>query len=107
MKVSDTRAAFSDLISQRAIHKELGLNSPQIRNYRQRIANGDWPSEDLMAQLLDKAGYTRITPARWSPDQSAADKLDDLREKLYYSMQVDLHWTDDMKQLIEDILFDS
>lgn len=61
-----TREAFLKLISQRAIHQELGVESSHIRNYRNMIKDqGKYPSLEKMMELLEKGGYSIKQETQW------------------------------------------
>lgn len=61
-----TREAFEKLISERSVHKKLGIESMQIRTYRNRIKNhNQYPSIELMMELLQKGGFTLLHEMKW------------------------------------------
>ncbi len=61
-----TKEAFLQLISQRAIHQKLGVESSHIRNYRNMIKENDkYPSMEKMMELLEKGGWKAVQEIKW------------------------------------------
>ncbi len=63
-----TREAFKKLISARAVHNQLGISSAAVRHYRADIKKKEWPSTDLMSELLAKAGYKVKQEKLWEKE---------------------------------------
>lgn len=61
-----TKVAFLKLISERGIYKRLELHRGRIGNMKNLIkSNDEYPSEDKMQELLEKAGYKIIQERKW------------------------------------------
>ena len=61
-----TKEAFDKLISERAIHNKLGIDSMNIRTYRNLIkSQGKYPSLELMIELLEKGGFKVVQEMVW------------------------------------------
>ena len=58
------REAFRRMISQRSIHKKLGVESSTVRNLRVNLKKGA-VSEEKMKELLLKAGWQVSTEETW------------------------------------------
>ncbi len=64
-KGQSTKEAFRELISKRAIHHELDIDSGSVRWYRSKIKEDSWPKESTMEEHLEKAGYSIVQHKLW------------------------------------------
>lgn len=55
--MEEINKAFASLISERAIHKKLGITSDLVRKYRQFLKKGKTISTDLKLNLLKTSGW--------------------------------------------------
>lgn len=61
-----TREAFRKLLAERGSFNRVGKSKGEFGAYRDRIKNeGKYPSEALMRQLLEKAGFRIIQERKW------------------------------------------
>ena len=61
-----TAKAFEKMINTRAIHRKLGIDSQQVRNYRNVLKTGLTNiSLDKKIELLEKAGYMVLQEMEW------------------------------------------
>jgi hypothetical protein len=57
MNTSIIDKAFAELISRRAVHQVLGINSDQVRTMRYKLNNGISISTDIKLRWLQKSGW--------------------------------------------------
>ncbi len=61
-----TEQSFAEMIHIRGIHKDLGISSDLVRNYRAHLKKGRNIKLETKTDLLEKAGYDLVQKPKWA-----------------------------------------
>jgi transposase len=64
-KITGTKEAFLELISQRGIYKRLDVSRSTVAGWKRRLAEGELLSLDKMEEILTKAGAKVVHEKIW------------------------------------------
>ena len=64
-KVTGTRNAFAQMITERAVYKKLGVERSTVSGWKNYLRQGNSISVDKMEEMLVKGGAKLLREAEW------------------------------------------